>query len=46
VAYSLRRLSYNPYGWIVGLSRGLALLVAYCGYDGGWSRLTGTNKKI
>jgi len=31
VAYSLRRLAYNHYGWLAGLSRGLGLLVAYGG---------------
>ena len=36
VAYSLRRLACNPYGWLAGLSHGLGLLVAY----GGWWRLT------
>jgi len=31
VAHSLRRLTYNPYGWLAGLSRGLGLLTAYDG---------------
>jgi len=25
---SLRRLAYDPYGWLAGLSRGLGLLMA------------------
>jgi len=27
-ALSLRRLAYDPYGWLAGLSRGLGLLMA------------------
>jgi len=30
-AYSLRRLAYNPYGWLAGLSHSLGLLMAYGG---------------
>jgi len=33
---SLRRLAYNLYNWLAGLSRGLGLLMAY----GGWWRLS------
>jgi len=28
VAYSLRRLAYDPHGWLAGLSHGLGLLTA------------------
>jgi len=31
IAKNLRRLAYNPYGWLAGLSSGLELLMAYGG---------------